>query len=352
MNRSFQLLILAVLLLAAPFACTRKYRVDPLSPSASTPTPAINNSTLGWVQSTSSAAFGTRAGLTSVVFNNEMWVIGGSDNRRNTTTGFEYVTQWYNDTWHSTNGSDWTQGTGNAAFSGRSSHTSLVYNNAIWVIAGDAGGLDVNDIWSSTDGVSWNQKTANAAFSKRWGHSSLVYNGKMWVIGGLGGNFPISYLNDVWYSTDGINWTQATAAAGFSPRYYHTSVVYNNAIWVIGGVSGLNTSDLHNDVWYSTDGINWTQATAAAGFSPRACHTSVVFNNAMWVIGGLSDYGSGGNNDSWFSTDGVNWTQATGTPYTPVRYGHSSLVYSNSMWVMGGLNRTIGLSLNDVWHSP
>jgi N-acetylneuraminic acid mutarotase len=41
-----------------------------------------------------------------------------------------------------------------------------------------------------------------------------------------------------------------------------------------------------NDAWYSADGKTWTQATAAAAFPARASHSSVVFNNEMWVIGG------------------------------------------------------------------
>ena len=56
------------------------------------------------------------------------------------------------------------------------------------------------------------------------------------------------YANDVWYSSDGINWYQATPNANFSKRQSHSSVVFNNKIWVIGG--GDNTS-FYNDVWYS-----------------------------------------------------------------------------------------------------
>ena len=55
----------------------------------------------------------------------------------------------------------------------------------------------------------------------------------MWMIGG--GTASSSYFNDVWYSSDGVNWTQATANAGLSARYWHTSVVFNSKMWVIGG---------------------------------------------------------------------------------------------------------------------
>lgn len=126
-------------------------------------------------------------------------------------------------------------------------------------------------------------------------HASVVYNNLMWVIGGWDG----SYKNDVWHSSDGITWIQATAAAAFPPRDQYTSFVYNNLMWIIGGNS--NTSPYYlNDVWYSSDGVIWTQATAAASFSGRDFHTSVVYNGMMWVIAG---WNSSMNriNDVWHS---------------------------------------------------
>ena len=93
-----------------------------------------------------------------------------------------------------------------------------------------------------------------------------------------------------------IQWTQATASASFSTRRGHTSVVFNNKMWVIGGYTG--SSNL-NDVWYSSDGATWTRATASASFSKRRHHTAVVFDNKMWVIGGY-DNGGANLNDVWY----------------------------------------------------
>jgi leucine-zipper-like transcriptional regulator 1 len=56
-------------------------------------------------------------------------------------------------------------------------------------------------------------------------------------------------LNDAWYSTNGVNWTEATPGAAFPGRFANTGLFYDNAMWVIGGVT-LGNSDL-NDVWYS-----------------------------------------------------------------------------------------------------
>ena len=76
-------------------------------------------------------------------------------------------------------------------------------------------------------------------------------------------------------------WEQATDDANWSARLYHTSLVYDNKMWVLGGHSG----SFKNDVWYSTDGRNWIQATDDAGWSGREFHTSLVYDNKMWVLG-------------------------------------------------------------------
>ena len=87
------------------------------------------------------------------------------------------------------------------------------------------------------------------------------------------------------YGAAGSTWTQATSAAAWPARDAHTTVVFNNKMWVIGGVSG-STTCLH-DVWYSSDGATWTQATSAAGWSIRHALTSVVFDYKIWIMGGI-----------------------------------------------------------------
>jgi hypothetical protein len=180
----------------------------------------------------------------------------------------------------------------------------------------------------------------------------LVYDNKMWVMGGrITGD---TTKNDVWYSTDGITWTQATAAADWSARAYFGGTVYDNKMWVMGGWTASNTQK--NDVWYSTDGATWTQATAAAAWSARHAPSVLTYNNKMWVIGGASESGCGSksgcvqtyNNSVYYSTDGATWTQATAAANWTARANHTSVVYNNKMWVLGG---RAGLAKNDVWYS-
>jgi N-acetylneuraminic acid mutarotase len=151
----------------------------------------------------------------------------------------------------------------------------------------------------------------------------------MWVMGGFGNGLK----NDVWYSSDGETWTQATSSASWSVRKGHTSVVYNNKIWVIGGLDG-------NDVWYSSDGISWTQATSSASWSSLSYHTSVVYDNKMCVIGGLD--GSNLKNDVGIAVM-RNWTQATLCFWSVV-----IIIPVSSMIITFGSSWIDGMYKNDV----
>ena len=92
--------------------------------------------------------------------------------------------------------------------------------------------------------------TPNTTFNGRQEASAIVFNDKLWIIGGYDGQ----RLNDIWYSEDGENWTEATSNPQFSRRTGHTSVVFDDKMWVIGGYDGA----YNNEVWTSIDGENWT----------------------------------------------------------------------------------------------
>lgn len=281
-----------------------------------------------------------RAGHQTVVYDGKIWIIGGQG-------GFGNPLR--NDVHYSTDGLTWNEATTHADFSARVNHVAIVFENKIWVIGG-ATKIDLssgtNDVYYSDDGMNWHIATKKAAFEPRDGHTALVYKNKMWVIGGFGGtydDFKKTY-NDVYYSTNGVDWYPATTNAAFSPRHGHSSVVYDNKMWVIGG-TGRNGRT--NDVYYSSDGVNWYAATVNATFSPRQYHKTLVYNGKMWVIGGLSD--EGGKNDVYYSINGTDWFVATTNVAFSPRYGYATVVYDNKMWIIGRAS-AIGHS-SDVYDS-
>ena len=232
-------------------------------------------------------------------------------------------------------------------FSKRSGHTSLSFKGKLYVLGGMTGLVNdiifLNDVWNSTDGKNWSRISPFPAieriqFSPRHNHSTVVFKDKIWVIGGQGGS---GALGDVWSSSNGVTWNLETNDAAFSPRYNHETLVFQDKIWVFGGHA------VDNAIWSSSDGINWEQNTTSASFPSREDASSVVFDNKMWIIGG------GGIdsrlNDVWYSTDGANWAQATPNAEFSPRVAQQSVIYDDKIWLFGGAGAS-GL-LNDVWFS-
>ena len=275
------------------------------------------------------AAFNGRLDHETTVFDNKMWVIGGTDENYNAR----------NDVWSSTDGIEWVKATSSAAFSGRASHSTLTFNDKMWVIGGYSGG-NKNDVWSSADGSNWTQMTPNASFSPRYAHTSVVFDNKMWVIGGEVGSLDV--LDDVWNSSDGVNWTQVSTV-NTPEKGRHTAVVFDNKIWLI---AGLGQDGRKNDVWNSTDGVNWIQVTAEAPFTSRYYHTTVAFDDKLWVIGGIGQDNIQ-KNDVWSSSDGVNWTEVTSNAPLSGRDLHTSIVHNDKIWVIAG--RDANARKNDIW---
>jgi uncharacterized delta-60 repeat protein len=214
-------------------------------------------------------------------------------------------------------------------------------------MGGDGNGGNKNDVWRSTDkGATWSQMTAHAGWTARYGHSSVVMpDGRIVLVGGT--EYGSVVKNDVWCSEDnGAEWTQVNASAGWSKRYYHSSVVLPDGSIVIMG--GRNQTTLYNDVWRSEDnGATWIKVNASAGWSGRYAHSSVVMpDGSIVLMGGI---GTGNKNDVWRSTDnGTSWTRITTDAEWSARYYHSSvLMPDGSIVLMGGYD---GSSYkNDVW---
>lgn len=218
----------------------------------------------------------------------------------------------------------------NTFFAPRSRHSTTVFDNKLWVTAGSSSAAENlrNDVWYSEDGIEWTEATAEAQFPKRNIHSAVAFDNKLWIIGGYDGD----YANDVWFSADGINWSEAVEEAPFSPRFSHTLSVFDNKIWVIGGAS---EAGLNNDVWYSENGTDWVQATANASFPKMASHGTVVFEDKLLLFGGVLQGFIDYTNDVWQSEDGINWTKVTANSPLPSINGRRLLVFNDRLWLLG-----------------
>ena len=259
-------------------------------------------------------------------------------------------------------------------FSPRDGHTSVVAGSNIYVIGGrtrfasiGVSSLISNEVWRSPDGgATWDRLEASAPakrFSARELHSSVVRGGEIYVIAGNDDFAGTSYLNDVWKSADGKDWTQVAGASAnrFHGRNQHVSTVLGDDIYVINGDKSAAAAGARSvDLWKSVNGgTNWTSlsvspaAGGAANIGSRLFGLEVL-QNALYLMGGSGAPGS--KREVWESSDlttasgGVVWTRVTvaGNKFTG-RQEHSSAVLGGALYVLGGTDGTT--VRNDAWKS-
>lgn len=302
-----------------------------------------------WQLVNSNNTFVKRDGAGACVFKDTMYLLGGW----NPLDSVNFPNLTNSEIWKSTDGNNWTLA-GNAPWESRHTFGTLVFNNKIWVLGGDQQQNHFQpDIWNSADGINWNLVDSAAPWGDRVTHISCVFNNKMWVMGGqkvVGPNINNTIdtvYNDVWNSVDGINWNKVTDSAGWAPRaQIEGYCVFNNKMWIFGGGTYNGTRKYFNDVWNSSDGINWTLVNSEAPWEKRQYHEVIVYDNLMWIIGGWDGYNN--RSDVWYSQDGITWHELKNTPWYE-RHASSVYNYDKSLWMVAGNLWNDSWRLNNVF---
>lgn len=298
-----------------------------------------------WTQETAAAPWNVRDSAGEMVFGNRMWIMGGWFNSFQPTP---------RDIWASADGRDWQLVTPKAGWTSGDLAAAVSYNGRMWLLGGWSGGRlpeakASNEVWASDDGARWTL-VSTAPWSARLGAAAVGFRGRLWLLGGVENYYfgdRRSLKNDIWSSPDGVHWTQAVANAPWAPRAYHTAFVFDDRLWVIGGGNYTPEYVGLNDVWSSSDGVHWTQVSAATPWHPRIWFSSAVYRGFMWVIGGWSGEPYKNWDDVWYSKDGLHWMQLESTMSWEGRHEHSAYVFDDRLWVAGGF--TDPRASNDVW---
>lgn len=302
--------------------------------------------TYRWTLITDNAPFAGRDGAGALTFNGRMWLLGGWNPRDKER--FPKVCN--SEVWSSRDGKDWKLEVLSAPWEGRHTAGYVVHKGRMWIVGGDCIQKHYqNDVWSSADGVNWERVTDSVPWGPRVLHYTVAFKDRMYVMGGqtlpqFAAHDEVFY-RDVWSSADGKHWDRVIEEAAWPQRgLIGGSVVLDDRMWVLGG----GTYDtpkrpnrlFFNDVWSSVDGHYWEQRCEHAPWHPRQYHDVAVFDGKMWVLEG---WNQSNRNDVWYSSDGVNWQEVPSTPW-PVRHAASVFVHDNALWMVAGNNMT-----PDVW---
>lgn len=296
-----------------------------------------------WERVAETAPWSGRDSMGHFVHEDAIWLLGG------------YTPERVNDVWRSPDAVTWERTTPAAPWLPRNVPVAVSFLDRMWILGGAYAVADeprrkLNDVWVSDDGAAWACVTESAPWAGRSAAGGVVYKDHLWVLGGMSMGEDFVHGNDVWRTADGEHWTRVTEHAPWSPRALFDAVVFQDALWILGGgvyndAYPLNTVVNHAEIWRTEDGEQWDLVTAEPGWAPRRFHRTIVYKDRLWILGG---HGEGTNrNDVWVSDDGAHWREAVGDPVWPIRHEEAAVVFHGDLWVIGGFD---GHTLyNDTW---
>lgn len=149
-----------------------------------------------WNLATANAGWSPRAYHQAAVLNDKIYVFGGGN----------YVPEYHalNDVWSSDDGVNWVKETSNAPWQERLWFNSVVYRDNIWVMGGWSNNPYKNhsDVWYSKDGKIWKEYKTENVWKERHEASAFVFQDKIWIAGGM--TPPL--VNDVWSLRLPVDW--------------------------------------------------------------------------------------------------------------------------------------------------
>ena len=221
-------------------------------------------------------------------------------------------------TWHSQPKTDWGQ---------RYGMQFAFFRGKLWMLGGMHTWDDFrNDVWSSENGTEWKQVLVNAPWSKRRWHSVLVFDDRLWVIGGalssgLPGKTPTEFVNDVWSSADGIEWRIENDSTPLAFESGLSAVVFRGQILAISGTG---------EVWSSKNAKDWKQIARDLPWAGNGGSGVLVLKEKIWVLGGIN------RNDAWSSADGRQWKREFAAAPWSKRNTEYSVAFKDKLWLFSG----------------
>ncbi|MGD1818412.1 MAG: Kelch repeat-containing protein [Pleomorphochaeta sp.] len=214
-----------------------------------------------------------------------------------------------------------------APWSNREDFASVVFKDQIWVLGGynrsQRGDEDCykEDIYKSSDGINWDLVSDSAPWKGKRGISAVATEDYICIFGGFTVDEKTGdrrYNNDLWYSEDGIKWEKAPTLGDIKPhaRSEYGMVYYDGNIYVFGGFCQIkneyedgykNGPNYFNDIWqYNIANNKWTEINSTMP-GKRAAFGYCVDDNGIIYIQGGTYYEALQSRRGNFDPDVYNW---------------------------------------------
>jgi N-acetylneuraminic acid mutarotase len=189
------------------------------------------------------------------------------------------------------------------------------------------------------------------------GAQAVALNGYMYYISGCSVSSCTSYNAVVQYApinNDGTLGTFSTTTSlpagtgNNAGRIGFTAFGYNNKLYIVGGVEkttgGADTymSTVRSATQNSGGTLSGTWATETSIPAARAFHTTVVWHNIVYVMGGRDASTVYGTIYYAPITGNAIGAWSTATQSITARWAHSAAIWGNWIYVMSGLTSTSG----------
>jgi len=176
-------------------------------------------------------------------------------------------------------------------------------------------------------------ETGGAIVPARHGHSAVIYQNSMWIFGGVDNEG--NELSDVYeFDFDRFTWQCVSTSKSPSGRWGHSCLVYGDSMFIFGGRDKLKN---YNDIYeFHFNSRSWS-LVSVYGIKPppRHYHRAILYGDHMHVLGGYQDDTILGD-FYYFNFERKMWG-LHGSHSIPPRYGHSMVVYNNVCFIFGGV---------------
>lgn len=208
--------------------------------------------------------------------------------------------------------------------------------------------------------LTWVEATSTIPWENRDSSESYIWNDRLYMFGGLDGDgtwdaqgMPqydkAKYFNDIWVTDNGTDWQLVTEHADL-PKLISMSIVpFKGTLYLYAGWGP--DIGFNTKIYESIDGVNWSVATDTVPYPEREGQRVLEYNSKLYMFGGVNYIIHKQYNDVWESDDGLTWTALTTDAPWHGRWDHDVAIASSTFYLVAGMSSaTVGY--DDIWKSP